>query len=450
MRLRYHTCRWERVEPLIRDVCDTPSTRGPATQGVASNCGLVLLAATLHTEDMAPLLMLTLLPALTYYLWICLHDFDGALAPATASLLARIPLPTLSAVTLYGGFLALQIALYLGLPGRDARGPALADGSRLTYRLNGAVAFAMTLAVAALAVAATPLPATIASDQFGPLLTTANIAAFLLAGALLIHGRRAPDAISSGATLRDLVAGVALNPRLGRFDLKFFCEGRPSLILWALFNLSFVAAQWERHGRLTVPMLLVVGFQLLYVADAFLHEAAMLTTWDIKRERFGWMLAWGNLVWVPFVYSLQAHYLVDHVHEIGISATIVLVSLDLVGYAIFRGANLQKHRFRENPETLVWGRRPEVLGTTPGTRLLASGWWGLARHVNYLGDLLMGLAWCLPTGFRHPLPYVYVAFLAVLLVHRERRDHAACLAKYGQDWAAYCRRVPWRIIPGIY
>jgi protein-S-isoprenylcysteine O-methyltransferase Ste14 len=399
---------------------------------------------------MGPFLMLTLLPALTYYLWICLHDFDGALAPPTLSLLARSPLPTLSAAALYGVWLALQIALYLALPGRDVPGPALADGSRLMYRVNGAVAFAITLAVAALAVAATPLPATIAYDQFGPLLATANIAAFVLAGVLLVHGRRTPDAAPRGTALHDFVAGVALNPRFGRFDLKFFCEGRPGLILWVLFDLSFMAAQWERHGRVTVPMLLVVGFQVLYVADAFVHEAAMLTTWDIKRERFGWMLAWGNLVWVPFVYSLQAHYLVDHVHEIGISATIALVLLDLAGYAIFRSANLQKHRFRENPETPVWGRRPEVIGTTHGTRLLASGWWGLARHVNYLGDLLMGLAWCLPTGFGHPLPYIYVAFLAVLLVHRERRDHAVCLAKYGQDWAAYCQRVPWRIIPGIY
>ena len=136
--------------------------------------------------------------------------------------------------------------------------------------------------------------------------------------------------------------------------------------------------------------------------------------------------------------------------EIGIWTTIALVLLDLAGYAIFRGANLQKHRFRENPERPVWGRRPEVIGTRPGARLLASGWWGPARHVNSLGDFLMGLAWCLPAGCRHPLPYAHMGFLAVLLVHRERRDNAACLAKYGRDWAAYCQKVPWRIIPGIY
>ena len=64
--------------------------------------------------------------------------------------------------------------------------------------------------------------------------------------------------------------------------------------------------------------------------------------------------------------------------------------------------------------------------------------------------MLMAIAWSLPTGFGHALPWFYPVFLAALLVHRERRDHAACLAKYGEDWEAYCRKVPWRIVPGVY
>jgi protein-S-isoprenylcysteine O-methyltransferase Ste14 len=129
---------------------------------------------------------------------------------------------------------------------------------------------------------------------------------------------------------------------------------------------------------------------------------------------------------------------------------VCLVVLDLVGYAVFRGANLQKHRFRLNPDALVWGRKPEYIATADGSRLLVSGWWGRARHLNYLGDLLMALAWCLPCGFAHPLPYFYLGYSAILLVHRERRDCARCAAKYGQAWDAYCRRVPWRIVPGLY
>lgn len=27
-----------------------------------------------------------------------------------------------------------------------------------------------------------------------------------------------------------------------------------------------------------------------------------------------------------------------------------------------------------------------------------SGWWGMVRHPNYLGDLIMALAWSLPCG----------------------------------------------------
>ena len=197
-------------------------------------------------------------------------------------------------------------------------------------------------------------------------------------------------------------------------------------------------------------MILVNAFALLYVADYFFHEEAILTTWDIRHEKFGWMLCWGNLVWVPFTFTIQAQYLVSHPHELPLWGTVALVGLDLAGYAIFRSANLQKHRFRRDPAALIWGRRPDYITTANGALLLVSGWWGIARHLNYLGDLVMGLAWCLPCRFAHPLPYFYVLYSVAVLVHRERRDHAMCAAKYGPAWEAYCRRVPWRILPGIY
>lgn len=33
-----------------------------------------------------------------------------------------------------------------------------------------------------------------------------------------------------------------------------------------------------------------------------------------------------------------------------------------------------------------------TLPTERGTRLIISGWWGIARHINYTGDWLMGCA----------------------------------------------------------
>jgi Ergosterol biosynthesis ERG4/ERG24 family len=48
----------------------------------------------------------------------------------------------------------------------------------------------------------------------------------------------------------------------------------------------------------------------------------------------------------------------------------------------------------------------------------------------YRGDLLMALAWSLPTGFDTPLTYFYVTYFAVLLIHRQRRDDEKCEKKY--------------------
>ena len=400
-------------------------------------------------------LLLLVLPAVVYFLWICLTFFGGALVVPTSvaelhAMMSRIPAPTTTAVALYGAWIVLQVLLQLIAPGPWQRGQPLADGSRLRYRMNGWWSFCITLAAIVGAARLGWVSPTAAYDHFGPLLTTANLVAFAFAAVLYLRERHAADRRATGHPIADYYAGVSLNPRVRDFDLKFFCEGRPGLILWVLFDLSFAAAQYERHGTITTPMILVVAFQVAYVADYFFHEAAILTTWDITHEPFGWMLAWGSLVWVPFTYSLQAYYLVDHAHALPPLAIAGIVALNLAGYVIFRGANLQKHRFRLDPESTVWGRRPEFIQTAHGARLLTSGWWGIARHLNYLGDLLMALAWCLPTGFRHPLTYFYVAFALVLLVHREARDNARCREKYGNDWDEYCRRVPWRIVPGVY
>lgn len=40
----------------------------------------------------------------------------------------------------------------------------------------------------------------------------------------------------------------------------------------------------------------------------------------------------------------------------------------------------------------------KTIHTSTGKNLLVSGWWGFVRHPNYLGDLIMALAWSLPCG----------------------------------------------------
>ena len=185
------------------------------------------------------------------------------------------------------------------------------------------------------------------------------------------------------------------------------------------------------------------------MADALWFEPAILTTMDVTTDGFGFMLVFGDLVWVPFTYSLQARYVLERPVALTPAFLALILCVKALGYAIFRGSNLQKNWFRNDPND------PRVahltyLPTKRGTRLITSGWWGIARHVNYLGDWLMAWAWCLPCGFTHVVPYFYVIYFGILLVHRDMRDGEACQEKYGKDWDKYCAVVKYRLIPYVY
>ena len=400
--------------------------------------------------------LMLLLPLLTYWLWICMTFYDGRMVFPTSwrrvvELASHVPAPTWQAVVILTTWIALQALLQAFVPGRIALGEPLPDGRRLRYKMNGLISFLATLGLALGLVLVGALPTTLFHDHFGPLLTVGHIFAFAFSLILYFYGKATSEGGRlTGKPLYDYFMGTARNPRIGDFDFKLFFEARPGLILWVLINLSFAAKQYELHGTVTTPMLLVCGFQLLYVVDYFVHEKAILATMDIKHENFGWMLCWGDFPWVPFVYSLQAMYLVSHTHELAWWAIAAILALNMGGYFLFRSVNSQKDRFREHPDDPIWGAAPEYIRTARGTLLLTSGYWGKARHLNYLGDLMMGLAWCLPCGFAHPLPYFYFFYFAVLLLHRQWRDDAMCQAKYGRDWDAYREQVPWRIIPYVY
>ena len=391
------------------------------------------------------------LPAISLYVWICIHRHGGALVLPGASLLADIPLPSARAALLFFVWLAFQIGLDVILPGKTVQGLRQRDGVRLTYRLNGFASLWISVAAVGALLYAGVVPGSMVLAELGPMLVIAILFSYLFATFLYFYGFRSErDERRSGHVVYDWFMGSALNPRIKSFDLKFFFESKIGLTTWVAIVMAMAAAEIEREGSLSTPMILVALFQIFYVADFYFFEEAMLSTWDINYENYGFMLAFAFVVWMPFTFSFQSQYLVYHQPELPIWAIALLVVLNFVGYYIFRSSNLQKHRFRTQPGALIWGKEPSFIETKRGTRLLTSGWWGLARHTNYLGDLMMALAWCLPAGFAHVTPYFYFIYFAPLLIDRERRDHRVCKDKYGADWDEYCRRVRYRILPGVY
>lgn len=53
-------------------------------------------------------------------------------------------------------------------------------------------------------------------------------------------------------------------------------------------------------------------------------------------------------------------------------------------------------------------------------------------------------------GFNHLLPWYYMIYFIILLVHRDSRDMSECRRKYGSAWEEYCRTVRYRLIPKVY
>ena len=74
---------------------------------------------------------------------------------------------------------------------------------------------------------------------------------------------------------------------------------------------------------------------------------------DITTDGFGFMLAAGDLTWVPFVYSLQARYLVFNQNVLGNPAAATVLAVNGLGYYIFRTSNNEKNDFRngKNPKS---------------------------------------------------------------------------------------------------
>jgi len=403
------------------------------------------------------LALLVALPIGTAYLYFCARFNDGRLFPGPGTDLeafAESLVPSWETAAVYLAWLVFQALLQAFAPGPIVAGTPLEDGTRLRYRMNGRSSLLITAVAFAAGAASDLFPLRWIYDHFGELISVITLFSYGFAFFLLGYGRATEPDREPRSVIVDYFLGAARHPRIppvNGFDLKVFFEARPGLIGWMLVVVSFAAVQIERHGSLSTAMLVVCALQFVYVLDYFWHESAILTTLDVQHEKFGWMLLFGDLAWVPLTYSLQAHYLIDHTPRLPIWAAALCVLLGLAGVTLFRLSNLQKHRFRSDPDGLsIWGEPAEFIETHHGNRLLVSGFWGWSRHSNYLGDWLLGLAWSLACGFGSLLPYFYPIYFAFLLIHRERRDHERCAAKYGEGWDRYCRRVRWRIVPGLY
>lgn len=458
------------------------------------------------------------LPTLMYFLYFTCNDVSGCPTPALLNpgsltwdkLKTQIPWPqdgirgfaSWEATGWTVAYYLLSLVLYRVLPAQELYGTKLRESGRpLKYRFNSFHTTIVQLIACAIGTylygASFPVWTFIA-DNYLQLLTANILLAFTIALFVYIRSfgvksgnsdmRELAKGGHTGNVMYDFYIGRELNPRLtfpffGEVDIKAWLEMRPGLTGWILLDLAFVTKQYRTYGYISDSIAFITLVQTYYVLEGQYAEAGILGMMDITTDGLGFMLSFGDIVWVPFLYSTQCRYLSAYPVHLGFAGIAAATTVFAIGVYIFRAANSQKNRFRTKPD------HPSVRGmsyiqTKRGTKLLTAGWWGIARHVNYFGDWLQASPFSLPTGVAGYLilpaggaaaeasavkmldgrevvqgaakgwgmayTYFYVLYFAIMLIHRERRDDAACAEKYGEDWDKYKKIVKWRILPGIY
>ncbi|MCH9687113.1 MAG: hypothetical protein K0V04_37100 [Deltaproteobacteria bacterium] len=362
-----------------------------------------------------------------------------------------VTLPHLAvAAAVYLAFFGGLLFASMVLPGRVVPGFPNPEGNRKHYRINGMALWVGTHIAIVAGALLLNLSLSHLVKHFWSYFIVVNVFSAVWMVVLYVGGRRRQPAKDRRhgviGAVQDLWYGVELNPTWLGVDLKVFAY-QPSLIGLSILNVSFAWAQWEQTGTLSPQMVAYQAFWWLYMTTHYHYETGVLSMWDVIAEKFGFMLMWGDLVLVPFFYSIGGWWLLDDARPpMQWPALAGLAALHLLGLWIFRGANAQKDRFKRDRTVRIWGQPAQALGG----RLLVSGWWGVGRKINYTGEIMVYFSFALCTGFRSVVPFLLPLWLCVLLPHRAWRDEKRCSAKYGELWQQYCRRARFRMLPFLY
>jgi protein-S-isoprenylcysteine O-methyltransferase Ste14 len=254
--------------------------------------------------------------------------------------------------------------------------------------------------------------------------------------------------------LADLFLGRLENPQFlnNRVDAKMFLylAGATMLALNLASFFSYHLLTFKANASPGVILYCCLFFWFLI--DYLVFEHVHLYTYDLVAERVGFKLGWGCLTFYAYIYAvgLWATAGLPDPKTPGL-LLVVYGCMFFAGWILARGANMQKYLFKIKPQASFLGILAPKTVTNGRQSLLCSGFWGVSRHVNYLGEILMATGITLALGWPGVLiAWLYPLYYVFLLLPRERADERRCAAKYGPLWDEYVRQVPKRIIPGVY
>ena len=344
---------------------------------------------------------------------------------------------------------AFLLILHLFVPARTMDGYVLdtSTGHPYKYRING-------LAVLLVAVAAWALLGRFRIVPYDWLYRHrwsglgGAVALGLIASYFMVAG--APHVKSR--VLVDFFLGRRFSPQFigGRVDAKMFLYLIGATML-ALNILSFAAYNVEKSGPSATIILYTVLF-FWFLIDYMVFERVHLYTYDLVAERVGFKLTFGCIAFYPFFYLIGLWAVVERAPAAPSAAYLVIsAAVFFSGWVLARGANMQKFVFKRDRERVFLGLIKPISISDGERHIICNGFWGLSRHINYLGEVLMATGLTLALGYPGAiLGWLYPLYYIVLLTARQVDDDRRCREKYGTLWGEYEKTVRWRIIPKVY
>ncbi|RFU30694.1 hypothetical protein B7463_g5662, partial [Scytalidium lignicola] len=394
-------------------------------------------------------------PSLMYYMWIGATYYDGQMplpvdgqtwlefGHRLLSLVYIGAFPTTKAWAIYWSFFIVEALFYCFMPGVSGYGKSLQHegGRQLNYYCSAYSSFYATILLAAALHITGIFPLYTLIDEFGPIMSVAIISGFLNSFIAYFSAFwRGRTHRLTGYSIYDFFMGAELNPRIGILDFKMFYEVRIPWFILFLLSCGAATRQYERYGYVSWEVMFLVMAHFLYANACAKGEQLIITSWDMYFEKLGFMLTFWNLAGVPFSYCHCTLYLANRdpvEYRWNPYSLAALFIAYLFVYWVWDTCNSQKNGFRQMERgqlvhrnafpQLPWRvvRNPKAIKTETSDRILADGWFGLARKPHYTCDAFFAICWGLITGFN------------TYFSNKRRWGHVACQTNFYPELFLY-------------
>uniref|UniRef100_A0A1Y1ML18 Uncharacterized protein n=1 Tax=Photinus pyralis TaxID=7054 RepID=A0A1Y1ML18_PHOPY len=251
--------------------------------------------------------------------------------------------------------------------------------------------------------------------------------------------------------------GRDINPRVfGVVDFKlflfrFFCIS--TIIMNAVLFYKSVSFKVLTDGdidyksiKYNETLAVFAAMQIIHHTWCIVYESSFVTTFTAQYEAVGYECI-VSLLLGPIVEIGSSKYILDYGVTLPRWQLIFAGVLFMIGSVFYHGSNTQKHQFRLNPYHPKVSHL-ESLPSSQGRKLLVSGYWGMVRHPNYLGDIIIQMSFGLLVY--NAVPVLVFIFDILWIINRISRTELKCEQRYGSAWKRYCQRVKYSLVPKVY